>query len=265
MSAAEGKFSDLTARTLSAMVMAVVGFGCVWAGGIWFLGLCAAVAALIVWELVRMLSPMARLEVPLAIIAAATVVAARMVPLQIGVPLLALPAVAGFVLLRDHRLIYAAYALLALPASFGLYVLRADYGLIWVVWLIAVVIVSDVAGYFAGRMIGGPKFWPRVSPKKTWSGTVAGWIGALVVGLVVMGMTGAGPVLLFLSVLMSFAGQMGDIAESAIKRKMGVKDSSNLIPGHGGVMDRFDAMLGASVVLFAVEFLIVFPPGASAP
>jgi phosphatidate cytidylyltransferase len=113
---------------------------------------------------------------------------------------------------------------------------------------VAIVVVSDVAGYFAGKALGGPKFWPRISPKKTWSGTVAGWIGAGLVGAVFADPTGAGLALVPVSVLVGFAGQMGDIAESAAKRMQGVKDSSNLIPGHGGVLDRFDAMLGAALM-----------------
>ena len=127
-------------------------------------------------------------------------------------------------------------------------------------WLALVVIVTDVAGYFAGRFIGGPKFWPRVSPKKTWSGTVAGWVGAGVVGLIFMAQPGVGAEVVGISIAISMASQMGDIAESAMKRKMGVKDSSNLIPGHGGVFDRFDGMLGASVFLLMIEQIVDFPP-----
>jgi phosphatidate cytidylyltransferase len=120
-------------------------------------------------------------------------------------------------------------------------------------------------GYFAGRMIGGPKFWPRVSPKKTWSGTVAGWVGAALVALVFLTIPGTtAGVLIVLSVAMALASQMGDIAESAVKRATGVKDSSSLIPGHGGLMDRFDGMLGAAVFLSLAQLVIAFPPGAAA-
>ncbi len=121
-----------------------------------------------------------------------------------------------------------------------------------VMWLLAVVAASDVLGYFAGRTLGGPKFWPKVSPKKTWSGTVAGWIGAALVGLVVVLATGASWALVPFSALVAFAGQMGDIAESWVKRRAGVKDASNLIPGHGGALDRFDALIGAVVVVLAL-------------
>ena len=121
-----------------------------------------------------------------------------------------------------------------------------------VFWLIAVVVTTDIAGYFAGRIIGGPKFWPRVSPKKTWSGTVAGWIAAAAVGALFAGALGNG--IIWLSVLVSFAGQMGDAAESALKRSKGVKDASALIPGHGGVFDRFDAMMGAALFITLAGF-----------
>ena len=127
-------------------------------------------------------------------------------------------------------------------------------------WLLVVVVVVDVAGYFAGKVFGGPKFWPKVSPKKTWSGTAAGWVGAAVVGLCYMIFAGGGVVAITVSIAAAMAAQMGDIAESAIKRKVGVKDSSNLIPGHGGLLDRFDGMLGAALLLLIVEQFIAFPP-----
>ena len=145
--------------------------------------------------------------------------------------------------------------MLILFAGLGLIVLRGDYGALWVLWLVALVVGSDVAGYFAGRIFGGPKLWPRVSPKKTWSGTVAGWAVAVGIALVFMPLLGAGAGLVFASVLITMAGQAGDIAESAIKRHAGVKDSSNLIPGHGGVMDRFDALIAAAVLAFLLAQL----------
>ena len=126
-------------------------------------------------------------------------------------------------------------------------------------WLVAVVVASDTMGYFAGRLIGGPKFWPRISPKKTWSGTVAGWVGA---GLVGAGFAAAGTVpwaYALLSPLIALAGQVGDIVESWIKRRAGAKDSSRLIPGHGGVLDRFDALVGAVLALQGLGLLLPGP------
>jgi phosphatidate cytidylyltransferase len=146
-----------------------------------------------------------------------------------------------------------------LAASYGMMHVRDDLGFAWLVWLVMIVVVTDVAGYFAGRVLGGPKFWPKVSPKKTWSGTIAGWIGAAIVGAIFGMNSGVWGAILLASVLLSFASQFGDIAESAIKRKMGVKDSSALIPGHGGVLDRFDGMLGASIGFLVLEGVFGFP------
>ena len=127
------------------------------------------------------------------------------------------------------------------------------------VWLVLVVIATDVAGYFAGRFIGGPKFWPRVSPKKTWSGTLGGWFAAMLIGLVFLTFTNAGKDLPWISMLLSLASQMGDVAESAIKRRMGVKDSSSLLPGHGGLLDRFDGLLGAALFMLLVAQIVYVP------
>jgi phosphatidate cytidylyltransferase len=165
--------------------------------------------------------------------------------------------------LSANRTLYMSFTALILLAGFGLIQLRDDMGFGWLMWLVLVVVVTDVVGYFAGRAIGGPKFWPKVSPKKTWSGTASGWVGAAVVGLIFSFNTGFGLQLVGISVALSMASQMGDMAESGMKRKMGVKDSSALIPGHGGLLDRFDGMLGAAVFLLIVGPLIGFPPGVN--
>ena len=108
-------------------------------------------------------------------------------------------------------------------------------------------------------MLGGPKFWPKVSPKKTWSGTIAGWIGAAAVGVLFASQGMVPWYYAVLSPLIALAGQFGDIAESWIKRRAGAKDSSSLIPGHGGVLDRFDALVGAVLALQALGLLLAGP------
>ena len=168
------------------------------------------------------------------------------------------PVIGAFLVARG-RWIFAGYGLALAAAIFWFLTTRGD-GIIGLLWVVLIVVASDILGYFAGRILGGPKFWPRVSPKKTWSGTIAGWIGAGFVGAAFAGYGFEGPLgggasVTVLSVLAAFAGQMGDITESAIKRFAGIKDSSNLIPGHGGLLDRFDALTGAALFLFAVEVL----------
>jgi len=261
MSATE-KWSDLTARLGSALAMVVVGAIGIWMGGHVFHVLVAVICGLMAWELVGMLSPGTKnLQMQLGAVTGVAVLLSVYLPVGFALPLLLAPAMIGFGQLTRNRTIYMAFTLMILMTGFGIMQVRDDMGLGWMVWLVIVVIVTDVFGYFAGRIIGGPKFWPAVSPKKTWSGTAAGWVGAALVGLVFSINTGVGLQLVGISIAVSMASQMGDIAESAIKRKTGVKDSSNLIPGHGGLMDRFDGMLGASVFLLIIGQFIGFPPG----
>lgn len=244
-------FSDLRARTLSALGMAAVGLGALWLGGPVFAALAIVLAALMAWELHRMMAPELLEGRALGVgLAAAMLVGAFTLWSSSWLGLAAFAAGALVLALRmpRDRVIFGAYLMLILTAAQGFYVLREVFGPGLVLWLVAIVIASDVAGYFAGRTLGGPKFWPRVSPKKTWSGTVAGWLLAAVVGAGFVAVMGWSVALVPLSVLLAFAGQLGDIAESAIKRRMGVKDSSHLIPGHGGVLDRFDAMIAVAAL-----------------
>lgn len=256
-----GKWGDLAPRLISGAAMAVGGLLLVWAGGPWFAALATVAGGLMIWELAAM-TDRGRPEEAVAVGAVAAVI--------LGVnfwtddpwlaPLILLPTLYGLIRpKRPLRLIFAGYALMIMIACFGLVAFRDGYGLLWLLWLILVVVVTDIAGYFAGRILGGPKFWPAVSPKKTWSGTVAGWLAAALVGAVFLRFSSAGIDLLWISALLAFASQMGDIAESAIKRRSGVKDSSNLIPGHGGLMDRFDGLLGAALFMLAVALLTDVP------
>ncbi len=123
-------------------------------------------------------------------------------------------------------------------------------------WLFATVWSTDVFAYFGGRLIGGPKLWPRVSPSKTWSGTLTGIAAAGCLGTFVALRDLPAPTILLpvlaLTLVTAAVSQAGDAFESAIKRRFGVKDSSRLIPGHGGVMDRLDGFTAAAVFAFAL-------------
>lgn len=256
------KWSDLMIRLGSALLMIVVGLLGIWVGGHLFHAMVALICGLMVWELVRMVSPLnAPLALQLGGISGLATLIAVYLPAGFALPILLAPAFVGFGYLVHNRVIFMVFCVMVLLAGFGMMSVRDDWGFGWMLWLIVVVVITDVMGYFAGRLIGGPKFWPAVSPKKTWSGTVFGWIGAGLVGWGFAWSTGATMELVGISIAIAMASQMGDIAESAIKRKMGVKDSSALIPGHGGVLDRFDGMLGASVFLLIVSQVINFSPG----
>ncbi|MBW7921496.1 MAG: phosphatidate cytidylyltransferase [Rubellimicrobium sp.] len=275
---AGGNWADLGPRVTSGLALAVLGIAAVVAGGAWLAFVAAVVAGLLLWELAGLTGARdgrdSDVVTPgtagqggavLATLGAAAVALTgpHLAPTP-EMALLALPALATPFLRMaapstGRRLLLALLALAIPVAVWGLLVLRESGGVLPVLWLVAVVVVTDVAGYFAGRALGGPKFWPRLSPKKTWSGTVAGWIGAALTGWAFAGPMGAGAGLVVLSVAASLAGQMGDIGQSALKRRAGVKDSSALIPGHGGVWDRFDALLAAALFVLAVRVVTGAP------
>jgi len=251
-----GRWGDLSARVLSSAAMAVIGVAAILMGGVWFQMLAVFATAVMVWELWMMISPGRPTSGMLVAALAASVLSGQLaIGAGPGLLLFLVVPVIGAVSVRREKVTFFAFALAIEIAGWGLVTFRADYGVTWLLWLVLVVIVTDVFGYFAGRTFGGPKFWPKVSPKKTWSGTTAGWVGAGIVGAGFMTVTGAGVSIVPISMALSLASQMGDIAESALKRRMKVKDSSNLIPGHGGLFDRFDALLGASLFMLAVALL----------
>lgn len=258
-----GRWGDLAPRILSAIVMLAVGGGAIWAGGAVFAVLAVVCSGLMMWELARMTKGEGYdASVLLGLLAAAVLALNLFVPQPFVVPLLLLPPLIGVIAPRRDTAVFAGYALAILATGWALVALRQGAGLVPVIWLLAVVVASDVAGYFAGRILGGPKFWPKVSPKKTWSGTVAGWIGAALVGAAFWAAGQGSSTLIWVSPLVAFAGQMGDIAESAIKRRAGVKDSSALIPGHGGLLDRFDALAFAAILTAVLlPALNLFPKG----
>jgi phosphatidate cytidylyltransferase len=206
---------NLWLRVASAVVLAPLAIAAAWLGGTWFIGFWLLAAAGILWEWLGLVA---------------------------GARSLSGPARAGWIALGAC---YAA-AMLAAPL-----VIRADdsFGFIAMIFLFAVVWATDVAAYFAGRLIGGPKLWPAVSPNKTWSGAAAGAIAGTAAGWAVAAAAGIGPIapIIAAGFLLSVAAQFGDLFESALKRRFGAKDASHTIPGHGGLMDRLDGFLAAAV------------------
>ena len=255
------KWDDLSIRIASSVAMTVIGAVGVILGDVWFQMLVVFVSAVMVWELWMMIRPTEPTKGMLLAALVASVMSGQLAyDSQWGLLLFLVAPLIGATQLRTEIKTFFVFALGIQLAGWGLVHFRADYGFTWLLWLMSVVIVTDVFGYFAGKAFGGPKFWPRYSPKKTWSGTAAGWVGA---GLVGFGFWSAGfgtAALLWASPLVAFAGQLGDIAESAIKRRAGVKDSSNLIPGHGGLLDRFDALAFAGIVTVLISIMApLFP------
>ncbi|MBL1437759.1 MAG: phosphatidate cytidylyltransferase [Rhodobacteraceae bacterium] len=255
------KFADLWVRIASAVVMALIGGIAFWQGGDYVAALLVVVGGLMAWEFRRLILPDAsNKDMGLWVMVAGTsgaVVAANLFGFWLAFPIVALAAVILWQIKHKRPLwIATGMVYLATPLA-ALLVIRDQQGLTTVLWLVGVVIASDIGGYFFGRIFGGPKFWPSISPKKTWSGTVGGWALALGVGFVYWslgGPHGFREIMLF-SIPIAMAAQVGDLFESWLKRKAGIKDSSNLIPGHGGLLDRFDGLLAATTFYMALHLL----------
>lgn len=156
---------------------------------------------------------------------------------------------------RAWAVLGVCYASAALIASIAVRLDQA-FGFAALMFVLLVVWATDIGGYFAGRQIGGPKLWPRVSPKKTWAGSAGGFAASLAVsaGFAASGLGKLVPMLV-LGAVLSLISQLGDLFESAIKRRFGVKDSSHIIPGHGGLMDRLDGFVAAIVLAAIFGFL----------
>lgn len=247
------KFADLGKRLLSGLVLAAVALGDIWLGGYWLGCLAALAAGLMLWEHYRIVTGDRGFGAPplvaLVIAAAGSVLATMFLDLNAGAAAIALGA-AGVTLLapREYRVwLVAGLVYMALAMCF-LSMLRDSEvrGFPMVLWLVLVVVAADVGAYFVGRVIGGRRLWPAISPGKTWSGALGGLAVAVVVG-VVYGQISHWNIArtAWLSAAVAVASQAGDLLESAVKRRFGVKDSSRLIPGHGGMMDRLDGIMGA--------------------
>ena len=243
---------ELGKRVASGIVMAALAVGAVIWGGWPFALFWAAAAVGIFWEwsaIVAGGAVAARMAGIAALIAAALAAGAG----QIYAASMALAA--GVVAVaaacapdrRGWGAAGVAYAGIVLIAPM---LLRRDpeFGLLAILFLFAVVWSTDILGYFVGRAVGGPRLAPPISPKKTWSGACGGALGALAAGLTVVYIAGNTALLPVAGVALalSIASQAGDLFESAVKRRFGVKDAGHMIPGHGGLMDRLDGFIAAS-------------------
>lgn len=251
--------SDLLARVVSAAVMATVGLlGAVlggWPAAI-VLGIVTAIVHL-EWVGLTDRSPF-----PAAVFTAGLVIALAMITIGFvegGLIIIGLAIAAAALTVSVWRPIGVAYAAL-LGASLLLIRLAPD-GLIAVFLILAVVWFTDTGAFVAGRLVGGAKLWPAVSPGKTWAGAIGGLAAGIVGGLAALAVFGRAPgaPLLLLIVALSVASQAGDLFESWVKRRFGAKDSSRLVPGHGGLMDRVDGLVFATGLALVVGWLHAGP------
>jgi phosphatidate cytidylyltransferase len=222
MAGGEAGKSDLGVRTISAIAMIVVAGGALWFGGWVWTAFVAAVSLGVLYEWSRLFLGFTRSFVPRLIWALGGAV-------YVGI---------------------AAMTLLALRQS--------PEGVFAVAGLVALIVAIDVGAYFAGRTIGGPKIAPRISPSKTWAGLLGAIAGASLVLFGIVRQLGEGAPLasiLATGALCAVVAQAGDFFESWMKRRAGVKDSSNLIPGHGGLFDRVDGLLALLFLLGLAQFV----------
>lgn len=253
--------SDLMLRTVAGIAMVAVAMVAILLGGIafWLLAIVGALFMMAEWcdlhAIPARTKRMAQfaLSVPLAVMAPASLVLQVNDFFSLG---LLMGAAFFIVIVTSRRDLALGILYCGLPVLALMVIRRQDEGIVFALWALALVWMCDIGAYFTGRAIGGPKLAPRLSPNKTWAGLIggvalAGAFGAFMhvrYGLPIR-MTLATPVL-------AVVAQMGDLYESWLKRRAGVKDSGNILPGHGGVMDRLDGLVPVAPI---AAFLVVLP------
>jgi phosphatidate cytidylyltransferase len=266
--------SNLQLRIVSGVFLAVAVLGLTWLGGWPFRLLAALIGALIFHEwtnvsgLMKRDTPLFGAAWVLVAIALVALVAGVDGPLMLGLAVAPALFVLAISVVRPLGGLAALGMVYAVLPAISLALLRGGEhsGLIAMLYLFAVVWATDILAYFVGRAIGGPKLAPSISPGKTWSGAVGGAVAAVVAGLLVAIAAGhPSPVVMGLLALpLSILSQAGDLFESGFKRRYGAKDSGNLIPGHGGVMDRVDGLVAAALALYLAGWALAGPVAPSA-
>jgi phosphatidate cytidylyltransferase len=265
------KWRDLSVRVVSAAVLIPIVLAVTWAGSFWYAFLVASMAVFMAIEWSKLVHNSQPVQLALHIAAA---IAAAGLPLFIGAAAVLSCIAALWVASLAYQRVavgrLSPWPVLGIPyiafAALSVILLRngGSYGVMAVYWLLFIVWGADTVAYFAGRIIGGPKLLPSISPRKTWAGLGGAIFGgvlcslafALAAGLESMAWLAA------MGGLLAIVEQAGDFFESALKRKAGVKDSSALIPGHGGMLDRVDGLVAAAMIAALIGG---FRSGFSAP
>ena len=257
------RYQDLQARVLSAVALAGISFVALAFGGWLFVAYVALLTAAMTFEWVRMAATGRQASIALWVIPTLAALAIGAFALAEGEPLAPalVLAIFGVGLTCNPRPLLAIGAAVVLAAGLSVLHLRGlEGGFTLVLWLVLCVTAADIGGYFIGRSVGGPKLWPAVSPKKTWSGA----LGSLALALVVatgFGLAVGGSIFLWLAfgALITCVALAGDLLESSAKRRCGTKDSGAILPGHGGLLDRFDGHAAVFIAFAAVSTTIGLP------
>jgi phosphatidate cytidylyltransferase len=257
---AEPGSRNLLIRVGAALVLAPLAIAIAYAGGWLWAGLVtlAAIGLYVEWLTIVGAAQQTRVVVSGGVALALSGLCLASGRIDASLVVLALGLFGVALLSAERRGWTATGFVYAAAAEIASVLVRLDRfeGFAALILILLVVWVTDIGGYFAGRGIGGPKLWPRVSPKKTWAGAIGGFAASLVisVGFAAFGLGKTGPLLL-LGAVLSIVSQFGDLFESAVKRRFGVKDSSHIIPGHGGLLDRLDGFVAAVVMAAIFGFL----------
>lgn len=252
--------ADLGPRVLSAIVMAAVALVALESGPVVFDVLIAAGAAILAWEWTRLCGGgrfgwTGALQ---AVAVVAVVTSAWVFTPAVGVALIAAGCLGDYIAARvsgrvHPRWIAAGTVYIGVPCIAIVWVRGGEpAGQAIILWLMLTVWATDTGAYFAGRLVGGPKLAPRLSPKKTWAGLIGAALSAAAVGAALPWFDLRAPApaeLAAAGALLAIVAQAGDLAKSFVKRRFGAKDASHLIPGHGGLFDRVDGLLAAGLVL----------------
>jgi phosphatidate cytidylyltransferase len=244
--------SNLFLRVLSALVLVPIAVAAAYLGGLVFLVFWTIAALGVLWEWDKLVLAGSRHTV-LAIGAVTIVGSSLLLAFDWVGPAAALvvagAAAAAVFARRTHRSWCAAGVVYASALLIAPVLLRGDatFGFAAIIFVFVIVWLTDIVAYFVGRAVGGPKLMVRVSPNKTWSGAIGGTLASAIGGVIVASQFGLGApaTIVAIAVGLSIVSQAGDLLESAIKRRFNAKDASNLIPGHGGLMDRLDGFVTA--------------------
>lgn len=252
---------DIGLRAASALVLAPAALFAVWLGDAWIVGVLVIACAVLSVEWARMSAPKDWKAIAAAVGLAltATVIVSPVAGLSVALITLVFGAAAAglFARARGQSAIDAAYGVFYIgwPAALLIWLRDGNgaVGFYWVTLAFVVAWAADIVAFLVGSVVGGPKLWPRYSPNKTWSGFIGGLVAGTLAGTAMAALPESGASTLEWSALLGLAGALatmaGDLWESALKRRFGVKDAGTLIPGHGGLMDRVDGLMFAIVVI----------------
>lgn len=262
-------FTDLKPRLIAAAVFAVLSFVFLWLGGAYFAAFMALITGVMLAEYTRMVAPECDLASRpgwcMILGGALAVLALAFSPLWFfGLGALGLILAAILNARRLGAITCLGYAYILCASGAAVFLRETTGGFAVVLWLVGCVAAADIGGYAFGRLLQGPKLMPSVSPKKTWSGFLGGLALACIIAII-FGLFSGGAIgtLILFGVVLGTVSVAGDLIESSVKRRFGVKDTGTILPGHGGLLDRLDGMAAAMLVFGFLSLMFDLGPWLS--